>query len=118
MTDGRLYFNKLVRDKITDTLDAKGVSYEARGLDDAEFETELLKKATEEAAELAAAASRDELVKELADLEDVLEEVKALQDITPEELAAAKEAAHQKKGGFIRRSYLVWSADDGYKKPN
>ena len=116
MSEGRLYFNKLVRDIVPDSLGAKGCAYETRILDNQEFEQELLKKVGEESNEVASAKDRTELIKEIADLEDVLDELKRLKSIAPRELEEAKETAFSKKGGFTKHLFLVWSADDGYKK--
>lgn len=116
MTEGQIRFDKLVRDRIPEILALKGVAFEARPLDDAEFERELLKKAVEEAQELAAAEEWADMVKELADLEDVLAVIKELKGIDEAEVAAAKQEAFERKGGFTQRSFLLWSADDGYKK--
>lgn len=115
MSDGRLHFNKLVRDQVPENLKAKGLESEIRVLGDEEFEQELLKKAFEEAEELAHAIGRDEVLKELADLEDVLAEIKKLKAITDEELEIVKKQAFDKKGGFTKRLFLAWSSDDGYK---
>jgi hypothetical protein len=51
----------------------------------------------------------------LADVLDVIREVKLLKGISDVELRAAQEAAHEKKGGFAKKLFLVWSSDDGYK---
>ena len=54
-------YNKLVRDKIPEILDKKGVSYEKRIASDEEYKIELVKKLEEEVAEFKEALSSDEL---------------------------------------------------------
>jgi predicted house-cleaning noncanonical NTP pyrophosphatase (MazG superfamily) len=112
---GKVYYNKLVRDNIPDVIRAKGSQCEVRTLEPAEYERELLKKVEEEATAFPGLTSKEDLTKELADLVDVLHEVKKVFGITDDEVQAAQEAALAKKGGFEKRVFLVWSSDDGYK---
>jgi predicted house-cleaning noncanonical NTP pyrophosphatase (MazG superfamily) len=94
-------YRKLVRDRIPEILDGKGVPYEQTIADDAEYRAELIRKLAEEAAELAEAGA----VEELADVIEVVEALKALPEY------AAVEAERQKKleerGGFARRIILA-----------
>ena len=112
----RVYYNKLIRDKIPAKIKDKGSDLETRVLSDEEFEKELMNKVLEEASELTEAFSREELVSELGDVIDVLDEIKALKNISDEELSAAREESNARKGGFKERLFLVWSSDDNYKK--
>ncbi len=115
MSEERIYYNKLSRDKIPENIAAKGVEYEVKTLSEEEFQTELLKKVVEEAIEVSETSSHEELISEIADLEDVLEELKSIKSITAQELQVAKDRAFAKKGGFKNRTFLVWAGDDGYK---
>ena len=112
----RIYYNKLIRDKIPVKIKGKGSNLETRVLSDQEFEEELIKKVLEEASELAKASSREELVSELGDIMDVLDEVRVLKNISDEELSTVREESNALKGGFKERLFLVWSSDDDYKK--
>ena len=67
-------YNKLVRDRIPEILDAKGVVYEKRIASDQEYKEELLKKINEEVQEFLEAGNIEELV-------DVLEVVEALKTL-------------------------------------
>ena len=111
----RVYYNKLIRDNIPDKIAGKGSECETRELSQEEFEQELLKKVGEEAGALPKAGSREELVAELADVVDVIEELKKAKHISDTELAAAQAENQKKKGGFAKRLFLIWSSDDGYK---
>lgn len=112
----KLEFNKLVGDNVVTNLAERGVAHEARIIDDDdEYERELLKKLVEEAGEARDAHDCDELIKEIADLVDVIDALRKLNDISDEELALAIAARRQKRGGFSKRSFLLWTEDDGYR---
>ena len=93
-------YNKLVRDKISDILDAKGISYEKRVADSGEYKNELIKKLGEEVAEFSEAGAVEELA-------DVLEVVAALKKLP--EYETVEEVRQQKfdeRGGFEARIIL------------
>lgn len=68
-------YNKLVRDKIPQLLDNKGVAYEKRVASLEEYKAELIKKLQEEVAEFSEAGSAEELA-------DVLEVIDALRKLS------------------------------------
>ena len=111
----KIFYNKLIRDKIPAKLDALGVAYEVHTLDDTEFKTALLKKIAEESGEIALAKDRSIIIAELADLIDVLEEVARVYEISDQDIKAAQNLNKENKGGFEDKIFLEWSADDGYK---
>lgn len=71
-------YNKLVRDKIPEILDVKGIAYEKRIADPEEYTLELIKKLGEEIQEFSEAGD----VEELADIVEVIEALKCFL-ITP-----------------------------------
>lgn len=93
-------YNKLVRDRIPEMLDAKGVSYEKRIADDAEYRVELRKKLVEEAHEFEEAGDPEELA-------DVLEVIQALRAL-PEylDVESIREKKREARGGFEDRVML------------
>jgi len=91
------------------------VQFETRTLRAGEFLKELLKKVEEEASALIHAQTHQQLIEELADVQDVIDEIKKTKKITDAELFAAQEANKEKKGGFKKRLFLLWSEDDGYQ---
>ncbi|MGB4076181.1 MAG: nucleoside triphosphate pyrophosphohydrolase [Minisyncoccia bacterium] len=111
----KVHYNKLIRDKIPEKMDSVGAAYETRTLSEEEFEQALLRKVEEEASALPVATSREELIEELADVMDVIDEIKRLKSITNEEMTTAQIKTTGKKGGFKKRLFLLWSANDGYK---
>jgi predicted house-cleaning noncanonical NTP pyrophosphatase (MazG superfamily) len=111
----KIYYNKLVRDKIPEVIKKSGGVAEFTKLSSKEFKKELLLKVGEEASGLPNAKDRADLIKELADIEAVTDEIKKVYGITDEELMAAKKANFGKKGGFDKKLFLVWSENTGYK---
>jgi predicted house-cleaning noncanonical NTP pyrophosphatase (MazG superfamily) len=98
-------YQKLVRDKIPELLDKKGIAYEKRIATDDEYRTELIKKLVEESNEFAEAGSPDELA-------DVLEVVEALR-LLPEyhDVDSRKIAKREEKGAFNDRIILKGEKD-------
>ncbi|HYC34207.1 MAG TPA: nucleoside triphosphate pyrophosphohydrolase [Candidatus Paceibacterota bacterium] len=111
----KVFYNKLIRDKIPDQIRNNQGEFEVRELGDEEFEQELLKKINEEASALSRVRSRQEFLDELADLEIVVDEIKRLQNISPQEIEETKQANLARKGGFERKLFLHWSSDLNYK---
>ncbi len=106
----KIFYNKLIRDKIPDVIKDRGSEFETRELSDAEFEKELLKKVSEEAQEVSSAGTREDIVREIFQLVN-----KELKQISVNDIETARKAMFDKKGGFKKRLFLIWSADDGYK---
>lgn len=112
----KVFYNKLIRDKIPEKMEKKDVDFEVRELiDDEEFQQELLKKVTEEAHALSMARTRDDLLDELVDVGEVLDALKHHMGISDGQLERARVDNQQRKGKFDKRLFLHWSSDsDGY----
>ena len=93
-------YNKLVRDKIPEILDKKGIAYKKKIANDGEYKEELIKKLSEEVEEFI-------LEKDPNELADVLEVIEALKKIPEydgvEELRISKK---KERGGFECRIIL------------
>lgn len=112
----RIYYNKLVRDNIPDMIQAKRIQCGVSQItDEQEFQQELFKKIKEEATSLSMARSKDEFLKEYADLMMVLETIIHQLDISSDELKQARIDNHLKKGGYKKQHFLKWSEDVGYQ---
>jgi predicted house-cleaning noncanonical NTP pyrophosphatase (MazG superfamily) len=111
----KIYYNKLIRDKIPEKIKRNGGDYKINKLNQKFFETELLKKVGEEASGLLASKTKEELASELADIIAVIEEIKKLKRITSKQISEALKTNFDKKGGFNKKLFLVWSSDTGYK---
>jgi len=93
-------YNKLVRDKIPEILDQKGIAYEKRIASPEEFKEELIKKLEEEFTEFKQAQSPEEL----ADVIEVIEALKTLLEYSDvEDIRLQKKAD---RGAFNRRIIL------------
>ena len=93
-------YNKLVRDKIPEILDTKGVVYEKRTATEEEYKTELIKKLREELGEFEVASD----VEELADIMEVVEAFKLLSEYSDVEEVRKKKK--EERGGFEQRIIL------------
>ena len=96
-------YNKLVRDKIPQILDAKNISYEKRIATPEEYKTELIKKLTEEIQEFSVAGDLEELA-------DVVEVIEALKQLTEyENVEAVRQKKKEERGGFDQKIILKGS---------
>jgi len=111
----KLHFNRLIRDKVLDKLQAKNLEYKVKKLSEKDFLKELKAKISEEAEGVLAAKNKQEILKEMADLIFVIEEYKKALKISRKEFDQALQDNKNKKGGFKKRIYLFWTSDDGYQ---
>jgi predicted house-cleaning noncanonical NTP pyrophosphatase (MazG superfamily) len=93
-------YNKLVRDKIPDILDKKGVAYEQRVASPEEYKAELITKLGEDVQEFAEAGD----IEELADVLEVIEALKQLAEYADVEQIRQKKK--EERGGFDERIIL------------
>ncbi|MFA4975257.1 MAG: nucleoside triphosphate pyrophosphohydrolase [Candidatus Paceibacterota bacterium] len=93
-------YHKLVRDKIPEHLDAKGISYEQTTATPEEYRKRLLEKLAEEVKEFLDARNSEEL----ADILEVIEALKKLPKFKNVEEVKKKKLAE--KGGFEKRVIL------------
>lgn len=106
MTLRRFLMNKLVRDKALDAMQKEGVIAHTQILTDNDMYLEALsEKIVEELEEVFSAHSTEELVEELADLEEILSEFKKLVKITQAQIDQARAKKSDKKGLFTSRLY-------------
>jgi len=93
-------YNKLVRDKIPEYLDSKGISYEKRTANPEEYKEELFKKLDEEIKEFLEVKNSEEL----ADILEVIEAIKKLPEFA--NVKEVKDKKLQEKGGFEQKIIL------------
>lgn len=111
----RIFYNKLIRDKIPEIIEAKGELCDVRVLDDAhEFQQELLKKIVEEAGGLVKARTRNDLLSEYADLMVALDTLMQLMEFSEADIKTSLEENMSKKGAYKRQLFLHWSEDGEY----
>lgn len=95
-----MHYNKLVRDKIPEILDLKGISYEKRVANDLEYKSELIKKLNEEIQEF----NINYDIEELADIIEVIDAIKKLSDYSNVDSVRINKLSE--KGGFTKRFIL------------
>lgn len=95
-------YNKLVRDKIPEIIEANGQQATHKILDDDEYAAELVKKLFEEAEEY----KKDENTDELADIMEVVYALAKLHGCPPAQLERIRLDKAEKRGGFEERIFL------------
>ena len=98
-------YNKLVRDKIPEILDAKNVPYEKRIASPEEYKAELIKKLNEEVKEFLETGDPEEL----ADIVEVIEALETLPDYEMVEHLRKKKL--EERGGFNERLIVKGEKD-------
>lgn len=104
----RFYHKKLIRDKIPQIIEANKGKYEIRVMNDNEFKRELKKKLVEEAKELKG-TKKSELLKELADVLELINSIAESENISFEIIEKKQKQRRKERGGFKKRLFLVWS---------
>lgn len=100
-------YNKLVRDKILDIIQAKGLSYHARALESNELLKAIKAKMIEEASEFHDAKDRQANMEELADILELIHAAISVLGVSYEELDATREYKKIIRGGFENGVYLI-----------
>ncbi|MDD5341894.1 MAG: nucleoside triphosphate pyrophosphohydrolase [Patescibacteria group bacterium] len=111
----KIYYNKLIRDKIPQVMEKSGARYNVHVISQKQFKEELLKKVGEEASGLLTSKNKIGVIQEIGDVITVIEEIKRIFKITDREIKQTMVRAFKRKGGFRKRLYLVWSEDTGYR---
>ena len=98
-------FNKLVRDKIPEIIEANGEVAKCRVLDKKEFKAELEKKLFEEYNEVLESAG-NERVEELADMLEIIKALAEVEGLSIERVLSVAEEKAKKRGAFEKRIFL------------
>lgn len=99
-------FAKLVRDNIWRWHEENGHTVTGRKLTGAELRKALCEKLHEEADEVDAALSKEELTEEIADVRQILDDLCLEEGIGEVELKAAQAKKAARKGGFREGHYI------------
>ena len=96
-------YNKLVRDRIPEIIEASGAECKTEILSDEEYLKMIDAKLDEELAEY----HKDQNLEELADLLEVIYAATAARGYTLEELERVRAEKFQKRGGFEKKILLI-----------
>lgn len=100
-------YHKLVRDRIPEIIAEKGERATFRTLKEAEFSDALFAKLLEEANEVVKAKNVSaELVKELADLSEVVHAISEVMQISLSDIERTRKQRNEERGGFKKRLLL------------
>lgn len=103
----KFIFNKLIRDKILQLHKDAGHVIEYRHIGGTEFKEKLRLKLHEESDEVPIRGVADqEVIEELADVQQVLDDLKQAYELTDEQIQQAQTAKYEKKGGFTRGIFV------------
>ena len=97
-------YNKLVRDKIPEIIEADGKSCKTRILSDEEYIAALEAKLNEEVAEYQA----DKNLEEMADMLEVVQAICIARGYSLEELEALRAKKANERGGFADKIFLEY----------
>ena len=100
-------YNKLVRDKIPQVIEATGKAYRTRILSADEYRIELQTKLREEAEEYFMAKDSQEALEEMADMLEVIRALAVAHGQSWEQLEAIRVKKAEARGGFEERVYLI-----------
>jgi predicted house-cleaning noncanonical NTP pyrophosphatase (MazG superfamily) len=110
----KIFYNKLCRDRVPQIIRDKGFECEVREVDHDEYRREITRKVFEEASGVSNHASRESLMKELADLLITINALKNEFEISDADVTEAMTKSLVEKGGYEKRQYLSWSSDTEY----
>ena len=100
-------FDKLVRDKIVDHQIASGAKPKYRKLTKKELAKELSIKIAEESMEIIEAKPKDR-VSEIADVQQAIDDLKAIYNLTDGEVKLAQKYKRDKNGAFKKGIYMEY----------
>lgn len=102
------HYNKLVRDRIPEIIANEGHEYHIEVMSEDAYRQALRKKLVEEAQEVADSRGHDELIKELADLREVIDALIVAYELDNIVIEAKQEERRLERGGFKGRIKLLW----------
>lgn len=95
----------LVRDKMVQMMESKGIIVDYKKLDKDEYIAALRKKVVEEANEIAEEMDRNKLIYEFADLLEVVQTLAGVVGISEDEISKAQKEKRDRSGGFEKRLF-------------
>lgn len=105
----RTYYRKLIRDRIPEIVEARGLRCRTRRLSPAAYARALKKKVIEESRELLDARGRDEVLNELADLRELLDACRRTLGVGPGAFERIVKEKRRARGAFRKRLFLEYT---------
>ncbi|GMO01661.1 MAG: nucleoside triphosphate pyrophosphohydrolase [Bacillales bacterium] len=105
-------YNKLVRDRIPEIIQADGKTFTTRVLEEKEYREELRKKAHEELQEYMNASDDETALEELADLLEIMHALAKCHGASIERVEQIRAEKAEKRGGFEEKIFLVEVHDE------
>ena len=99
-------YNKLVRDRIPEIIQKEGNTADIIILSEESFKQAIKEKLIEEATEVCNAQNRDDILSELADLQEVMDTIKQIYNINTLEVNTIQAVKALQRGKFEKRLYL------------
>ena len=99
-------YNKLVRDRIPEIIIENGEKPSIRKLKQKEFKTEILKKLVEEVKEVQGAKDRTEMIKELADVQEIMNALYGAYKIERSDVTQLARRRRKERGAFKNKIFL------------
>ena len=100
-------YNKLIRDRILEIIEAVGEKSYSRVLNKKEYLKEIKKKTLEEAKELTRARSKKEVINEIVDIQELIDVLISELGLTKSKIQKQQRIKNKKRGGFKKRLFLI-----------
>jgi predicted house-cleaning noncanonical NTP pyrophosphatase (MazG superfamily) len=104
----KIIYKKLIRDKIPEIIKTAGKTPAVTVLGEKDFKKFLKIKMVEEAEELVEAESRDDILNELCDVEELVLAIVKNFGFSSSELEKAREKKNLERGGFEKKLFLEY----------
>ncbi len=107
----RKEYNKLVRDRIPEIIRQSGRECETFIMDEMQYKNVLKMKLIEESEEVVN-AKPEELIKELADVFEVVDGIIEIYGLDKDSILEEQKKRKEKRGSFTNRTCLVWAESE------
>ncbi|MGH0514086.1 nucleoside triphosphate pyrophosphohydrolase [Bacillus cereus] len=105
-------YNKLIRNKIAQIIEANGKTPTTRILPENEYIKEICKKTQEELNEYLEATTKEHKLEELSDLLELINALAEYEGTTLEEINTIRKKKAEERGGFQNRVFLIEVTDN------
>jgi len=100
-------YNKLIRDKILEIIKGAGEKPYWRVLNKKEYLKEIKKKILEEAKELINTKSKEGIINEIVDIQELIDVLTLEIGLTKPQISKQQKIKNKKRGGFKKKLFLI-----------